>query len=99
MQLQFRSAGQPIFNSRYHNRAKQSIQVRLVAPPLSKLIIRDFISLALIISKPTFNMTTVSTTVKIVVSMVVVAALVATTFNSKVRYRRNVLVYGSWQCE
>ncbi len=34
----------------------------------------------------TFNMTsTASTTVKIVVSMVVVAALVATTFNSKVR--------------
>jgi hypothetical protein len=30
---------------------------------------------------------TVSTTVKIVVSMVVVAALVATTFNSKVRTR------------
>jgi hypothetical protein len=37
----------------------------------------------------TFNMTsTASTTVKIVVSMVVVAALVATTFNSKVRSLR-----------
>jgi hypothetical protein len=35
-------------------------------------------------------MTTVSTTVKIVVSMVVVAALVATSFSSKVRYGRSV---------
>jgi hypothetical protein len=58
----------------------------LASPRLSHLIIRDFISLALINRTQTSNMSsTVSTTVKILVSMVVVAALVATTFNSKVR--------------